>query len=571
MIISNIKNNQMKLIAFIITLIVSANSCNKDDNSISNQEQKVKVAYINGAIFTVNPEQVWAEAIIVEGNKIIYVGNTDKALAQIGEDTEVIDLKGATVIPGIHDVHMHPLEASSENFKFILKEDNDPENYVPTIRKALRDFPNEEWLLGWGVDLYALLETKRSPIDILDDISSTRPIAIMERTSHSIWVNSKALEIAGIDSNSKDPSGGIYMKDENGNLNGILIDNAGNLILDLALAPTSQTKANDYNGLVNFALPELAKNGITSICDARTYWKRDHHIIWKRVEKEGKLTARVNLGLWAYPMQDDESQISLLKSLYENDDNRLLKINQIKLYSDGIVHNTTAAMQEEYLIDLFQKPNNNGLNYFTQNRITSYIQQLENVGFDFHIHAIGNRGIQESLNAIETASTGSGRHRITHVEIVTPSDLSRFSQLNVTADCQVAGDFTQPDHWSENAELIGKENSQNLVPIKSLKEANARITLSSDWDVSSINPFVGMQNAITRFPQNITIEEAVKAYTLNGAYVMRQETEVGSLEIGKKADFVVLSQNIFSVDPNKIANTKVDMTVFDGEVIFERK
>ncbi|WP_074409118.1 amidohydrolase [Aquimarina megaterium] len=561
----------MKLIAFIITLMVSANSCNKDDNAISNQEQEVKVAYINGAIFTLNPQQVWAEAIIVEGNKIIYVGNTDKALTQISKDTEVIDLKGATVIPGIHDVHMHPLEASSENFKFILKEDNDPENYAPTIRKALRDFPNEEWLLGWGVDLYTLLEAKRSPIDILDDISSTRPIAIMERTSHSIWVNSKALEMAGINNNSKDPSGGIYMKDENGSFNGILMDNAGNLILDLALTPTSQTKANDYNGLVNFALPELAKNGITSICDARTYWKRDHHTTWKQVEKEGKLTARVNLGLWAYPMQNDESQISLLKSLYENDGNSLLKINQIKLYSDGIVHNTTAAMQEEYLIDLFQKPNNNGLNYFTQNRITSYIEQLENIGFDFHIHAIGNRGIKESLNAIETASNGSGRHRITHVEIVTPSDLSRFSQLNVTADCQVAGDFTQPNHWGENAELIGKENSKNLVPIKSLKEANARITLSSDWDVSSINPFVGMQNAVTRFPQNITIEEAVKAYILNGAYVMRQETEVGSIEVGKKADFVVLSQNIFSVDPTKIANTKVDMTVFDGEVIFERK
>ncbi|WP_438425055.1 amidohydrolase [Aquimarina macrocephali] len=561
----------MKLITFIITLMVSANSCNKDDNSMSNQKQEITVAYINGTIFTVNPEQVWAEAIIVEGNKIIYVGNTDKALAQISKDTEVIDLKRATVIPGIHDVHMHPLEASSENFKFILKEGNDPENYASAIRKALLDFPDEEWLLGWGVDLYTLLEAKRSPIDILDDISSTRPIAIMERTSHSIWVNSKALEIAGIDINSENPTGGIYMRDENDKLNGILIDNAGNLILDMALTPTSQTKENDYNGLVNFALPELAKNGITSICDARTYWKRDHHTIWKRVEKEGKLSARVNLGLWGYPMQDDESQISSLKSLYENDSNSLLKINQIKLYSDGIVHNTTAAMQEEYRIDLFQESKNNGLSYFTQNRITSYIQQLENVGFDFHIHAIGNRGVKESLNAIETASNGSGRHRITHVEIVTPSDLTRFSQLNVTADCQVAGDFTQPDQWDENVELIGKESSQNLIPIKSLKEADARITLSSDWDVSSINPFVGMQNAVTRFPQNITIEEAVKAYTFNGAYVMRQETEVGSIEVGKKADFVVLNQNIFSVDPNRIATTKVDMTVFDGEVIFERK
>ena len=347
-----------------------------------------------------------------------------------------------------------------------------------------------------------------------------------------------------------------------------MIHKHSNLLIEMALQPTAQSQENDYQGLVDFALPELAKHGITSLCDARTYWKRNHQDTWKRIENEGKLTARVNLGLWAYPTEEDASQIATIKSLYSNDENSLLKINQIKLYSDGIVHNCTAAMHDDYLVDYFGEMDNNGLNYFTEQRLAQYIAELEGTGFDFHVHALGNRAIHESLNAIAQSGTSNGRHRLTHVEFVDAADYSRFAQLNVTADAQVAGDFTQPEHWNENDYLVGGELSDNIIPLKSLHEANARITLSSDWDVSTLNPFVGLQNAVTRTPQELSLEEAIKAYTINAAYVMRQEDKVGSIEVGKEADFIILDRNLFEIQSQQVSQTQVLETYLQGNLIY---
>jgi len=378
------------------------------------------------------------------------------------------------------------------------------------------------------------------------------------------------LTLAGIDSNSSNPTGGIVMKDANGHPNGLLIDNAGNLIIDLAISSIPNNEQNDYNGLVNFALPKLAKNGITSICDARTYWKRNHHLTWKKVENDGKLTVRANLGLWLYPTEDDATQITMMQSLYSNDAKNLLKINQIKLYADGIVINTTSAMDANYLIDLFNLPTNNGLNYVTQNRISKYITSLEPTGFDFHIHTIGNRGVNEALNAIEQSGTRNGRHRLTHIEYVNPSDYGRFNQLNVTADAQVAGDFTKPENWHENDAFVGTVLNNSNIPIKNLQQINARVTLSSDWDVSSLNPFIGLQNAVTRSPQELSLENAIRAYTINAAYVMRQENKVGSLEVGKEADFIILSQNLFDIHPHKINQTHVLKTYLKGQLIYQK-
>jgi len=502
-----------------------------------------EVVYFNGNIYTVNADQPSASAMIVKDGIITFVGSTIDAQTQAGTLSEQIDLQGLFVMPGIHDVHLHPLEASSENFQFIIDiEETDPENYATDVEAALAANPGSDWLLGWGHSLETILDAERMPKEILDDIAPNRPVAIMEATSHSLWVNSAALEAAGYTDASENPTGGVLMREDNGELNGILIDNAGNLLLDIALASTTDRAEKDYQGLVEYGLPELAKNGITSVCDARTYWKRNHQDIWKRAVYQNTLTVRVNLGLWAYPTEEDASQIETIKSLYSNDPNSLLRINQIKLYSDGIIHNTTSAMHADFLVDYFGEPTNNGVNYFTEERIADYIAALEGTGFDFHIHAIGNRGIHESLNAIETSGTSAGRHRLTHVEFVDPADYPRFAALNVTADAQVAGDFTNPMHWHDNDYLVGPELSENIIPLRSLKENGARIALSSDWDVSSLSPFVGLQNAVTRTPQALSLEDAIIAYTLNAAYVMRQEDKVGSLEVGKEADFIVLDK-----------------------------
>lgn len=557
------------MVLLILSVLLSFSSCKKDDGS-PDPTLCDEQAYLSGKIYTVNESQPWAEAMLVRSGVIVAIGTNQEIQSKAAEEAEMIDLENNMVLPGIHDVHLHPLEAASDNFQFTLNEtETDPENYASDIQQAVNQNPSTPWVLGWGFDIHTLLNGTREPIEILDDISTSRPIAVMELTSHSIWVNSKALSLAGITASSPNPQGGIIMKDANGAPNGLLIDNAGNLIIDLAIASIPNSEQNDYLGLIEFALPELAKNGITSICDARTYWKRNHHLTWQKAEDNGELTVRANLGLWLYPNEEDATQISKLQSLYANDPNSFLKINQIKLYADGIIINTTSAMASNFTLDLFGLPTNNGLNYVSQNRIAQYIAALEPIGFDFHIHTIGNRGVNEALNAIEQSGSNSGRHRLTHVEYILPTDYGRFKQLNVTADAQVAGDFSNPTHWHDNDVFIDPSLNNAIIPLLSLHQAEARITLSSDWDVSDLNPFVGLQNAVTRTPQELPLEEAIKAYTINAAYVMRQEDKVGSLEVGKDADFVVLDQNLFGIPASQISQTRVLETYLQGELIFE--
>ncbi|WP_299619068.1 amidohydrolase [uncultured Tenacibaculum sp.] len=557
----------MKIIVLILSLILGSQSCSKRESiSITASNQKL---YFNGKIYTVNESQPWAEAMIIEKNKIVFVGSNSEARNALDNAVEEIDLKGKLVLPGFHDVHMHPMEVGATSTTFTLDEnEEDINNYLPIIKQASQEQIDNDWLIGFGHSINTLLTSEESPLLLLDEIVPNRPVIIMEHTSHSMWVNSKALELADFTDSSENPTGGILMK-EAGKLNGILIDNAGDIVFQIA-QKSLENSNNEYDGMVNYVLPELAKNGITSVSDARTYWKRNQHKVWQQLAEDKMLTARFNLGLWAYPEADDDAQITSLKSLFSNNKNSLLKINQIKLYSDGITHNTTAALHTDYHVDYFNKTTNNGLNYFSENRIAKYIRELEGVGFDFHIHAIGNRGVHEAINAIENASNLENRHRLTHVEMVDSEDITRFKQLNITADAQVAGEFTKPEFWQENVELVGTTLANNLVPIKSLTDANVRLTLSSDWNVSTLNPFVGIQNAVTRNPQNISLEEAIKGYTINGAYVMRQENEVGSLEVGKLADFIVVDQNIFTIPTNQINQTKVIRTVFNGNEIYKK-
>ncbi|OUL56421.1 amidohydrolase [Pseudoalteromonas ulvae] len=573
----------MKVITQLVSVMIltlsslSLVACTKQssENNTNNQTVEAKIAadqvFLGGQIYTVDPNQPFAQAVAVKGNKIVFVGSTEQVQAFITEQTTIYDLQGRTLMPGFHDVHIHPLESGSDSTHFTLEETQlDAEQFIDPIVQASSTFPAATWLIGYGHSIATLHDAERSPREILDEAVPNRPVIIMEQTSHSMWVNSKAMELAHLTHSSPDPIGGVLGRDQNGELNGILYDNAGNIVMQQALDALGHNFDNEYAGLVDYTLPEFAKYGITSISDARSYWQRAQHLVWQQAEQNNKLTVRVNLGLWAYPELNDEKQLTMLANLYQNNDDKLVKINQIKLYSDGILVNSTAAMHEPYQYDLLGLYGNKGLNYFSQPRIEKYIRALEPIGFDFHMHGIGDRAITEALNAVELASSKQGRHRITHVEVVDPDDYQRFSQLNVTADAQVAGDFTNPEHWAENSELIGHERSDHLVPIKSLTDAGARLTLSSDWSVSHFNPFLGLHNAVNRVPEQLTLDQAIRAYTINGAYTMRQEHLVGSIEVGKRADFVVLDRDITTTATDQLKHVKVMLTLFDGEIVYQQ-
>lgn len=564
--------NPMKTYPLFVVLMLFVNHC-VQGQSVSSEAVMADVVLRNGAIYTVDPVQPWVEALAVVDGTIVFAGSNTDVVAFIDAQTQVFELDGRMVLPGLHDVHMHPLEAgSSASSGCVLdnQEDN-PENFIRELR-ACNLRPNENgWILASGHSIFTLYDAQRPPREILDDLFPNDPVAVLEETSHSLWVNSRALEMVGFDAATPDPVGGHIIRWDDGAPSGLLLDNAGDVILQQALASTPTIDAQNYDGLVNESLPFLASLGLTSITEARTYWKRNYHRIWQDIKADGLLTVRVALAPWLYPEDADTDLVAALRDLYDTGDD-MLRITQIKCYSDGITINATAALHEPY-VDNLGLPFDRGLNYIEGNRLANMVAALEQVGYDFHIHTIGDRGVTEALDAIAFARNQNGdigaRHRLTHLEIVDPLDLNRFAALNVTADVQVAGDFTNPENWSENEAFLGRDRSDNIVPLRSLYEAGARIALSSDWDVSTANPFVGMEQALTRSPQALpTLEEVIKAYTLNAAYVMRQEDRVGSLEVGKYADLVVLNQNLFDIPIQQIRNTNVLLTLLAGREVY---
>ncbi len=530
--------------------------------------------YYHGQIYTVNPEQPKVEAMMIKNGVIVNLGTDEQALNWGENQTERIDLMGKMVMPGIHDVHMHPLEAGSDSVTCIIDDTLPIANQQQTIANCADDDGGTPWVLGWGHTLEQLLADGRRPKDILDALIPDRPVAIMEQTSHSVWVNSLALSLADITRNTENTPGGVIMKDVSGDPNGLLLDSAGDLVFDLAYAPNPELKQRNYQGLL-YALKQIAANGITSFCNARVYWKRGYLDAWYQAKSEHKLTARTVLGLWVYPAMDDDQQITQLKSLYDNDPTSLLRVSQIKMYSDGIIVNSTAALNEPYL-KYFNQVGALGLSYFSEDRMSRYIIELQQTGFDTHIHAIGDRGVHQALNAIENAQLSAGknirgyRHRITHLEMVDSSDRERFKALGVIADFQVAGDFALPEHYIDSVDLIG-DRAFELFPVRSIFDSGATVTLSSDWDVSPLSPFVGMQHALQLGQQSLpSLQTVIKSYTLNGAYLMRQEQLTGSLEIGKQADFIVLNQNLFEIPIDQIAQTQVEMTFLAGEIVYQK-
>ena len=532
-----------------------------------------EIVFENGLVYTVDENNPWANSIAISNGVISFVGSNDDVQSYIDENTLVVDLKGKLMLPGIHDVHLHILEASSEFGGDCILDDSDPEEFISYFQECSSEQTDRDWLVGWGHSILSLESSQRTPLEIIDEAIPDRPAVMLEQTSHSVWANSKALKLVGFDDNSLDPVAGILGRDsETGQLNGILYENAGEIIMDLALSPTPEIAESNYRGLLSgFEL--LAENGITSITDAKVNLDRGFDDVWKRAESEDTLTVRAVMGIWIYPHQDDDFQIDRIKSLYSNDPASLLKFTQVKMYSDGLLDSGTAKLVEPYVNDIGYGKDGRGINYFEENRLAYYIIELEKTGFDFHIHALGDGAVRESLDAIEfaqlTNSDTDTRHRLTHLELIHPDDINRFEELGVIADFQVAGEWALPENNDYLEEFIGKERLIDYLPVRSVYDTNAVVTLSSDYDVSSLSPFVGMQHALSREHQSMSdLESVIESYTINGAYLMRQEDKTGSIEVGKFADLIIVDQNIFEVPIDKIGDTQVLFIYLEGEQVF---
>lgn len=557
------------------------------------------VHYKNGNIYTVDKKDKtdtsWStnpqQSIVIVDGIIEFVGKDIDGAAFAEQQTKkckTVDLKKKTILPGLHDVHMHPMEVGSEVGGTCSMPSNTLPN-APEMVKSLEDGCYEDqkgtdWVLGNGHSIHSILEylkdeNARDPKEILDDFLPETPIIILEETSHSVWVNSAALKKANISGpNPQDVIGGKIMLNKNNEANGILLENAGNWINDMAF---DQTKYPDLikeadKGLYN-GLATLAQNGITSYVDARCYWGRDNHKSYERFQDQNKMTARTVLSMWAYPnARDDDAQIETLKGFYDNTPGSMVKRTQIKFYEDGLIGTRTARVLDAYLDDTPELGiGKHGYNYFTQERLSYYLSKVQSFkdngeGYDIHVHSVGDAAAREILNAIEENKLEGTRHRLTHVEMVHEADIPRFSQLHTIADAQVAGNFAMPKDPSHETlvTLIGEEKSKRNIPIRDLLASGATVTLSSDYDVSPVNPFLGMSHAITRGDQSVNLSTALEMYTINAAFVMRQEGTTGSLEVGKQADLIVIDQDIFHTEAKDIPQTKVLQTIVGGEEVY---
>ncbi|WP_192890288.1 amidohydrolase [Vibrio bathopelagicus] len=537
----------------------------------ANQDQAADQIFTNAEIYGHRE----SDSIVTHNGKIMFIGDREQAQTFKGLNTDVIDLENAFVLPGFIDNHSHVFEAASElGGNCELDSEATLEEQIPYLEacKVNAETNGRGWLMGYGFSLESTLDSdsEYTPLEIIDSVFPDRPVVIMEQTSHSMWVNSKALKIARISPQSPNPQGGAYLKDQDsGKLNGILLDNAGDQIMEMAWNSQSELFEQSYQGLM-YGLEEAAAHGITTIGDGRMYWKRGWYDVWLEAEQNQDLTARVSLRPWVYPSMAMPSQLEVFEKMYSDDKSRLLLVDQVKIYSDGIFINGTAKTLAPYL-DTYLPSSPNGLNYIPPAQMKQWLTALDKIGFSAHIHAIGDGAVRESLDAIESVrKQGSQKpYTLTHVELINDEDVPRFKQLDVSADFQVGSDYVaQHDHeWAKA--FLGARRTKAMMNLDAILKTDANITLSSDWNVHDINPLVGIANSLIMGKTGLTdIYTAIDAYTINAASSLGIDDITGSIEVGKSADFAILDRDITTLSARGIAKTQVLMTVLRGDVVY---
>ncbi|PGV65255.1 urease [Bacillus cereus] len=538
------------------------------------------VVFKNGTIYTSNGKQDIVEAVAVKEGKITFVGSNKDVEGFINEDTKVVDLQGRFILPGFVDNHNHIFEAKSPAAgNCSVSPDASLQEQRSYLKACKKDVKDGEWISGTGFSLEELLKDmdekseQQTPLQVLDELFPNNPVLIMERTSHSVWVNSKALELAGINKDTKDPQGGRIIRDsETREAFGILYDTAGDIVMEKAWNSQPKLFEKNYDGLLD-GLDEVAKNGITTVGDGRLYWKRGWLDVWNKVHDEKKLTTRVVLRPWVYPNLNEAEQMEYFKKIKRDDLSSRMLINQVKMYSDGISINSTAKTLEKYKFEWFQGTPY-GLNYIPEEKMKWWLTELNKIGYGALIHTIGDGGVRESLNAIEAAKKEGANqpYTLTHVEMVEDSDIDRFAKLGISADFQVGHDFAEDPKQSWASTYFTDQQMKRIMPLGQIWKTGANVSLSSDWDVNELNPLVTISNALSIDEKGLSdVYAAIDAYTIKPAKALGLDNTTGSIEVGKSADMVLLNEDITKMSADKIPNAKVLVTVLQGEIVYHKE
>ena len=545
-----------------------------DDRPMPTSTVGADLVFHNGAIYTVNEAQPWAEAVAVQDGVIVYVGEDDAVESWIGENTVVVDLNGRMLMPGFQDVHLHVVEAGINQNLCLFRPSASGDAYARDVVNCAAQQTDSEWVRGAGVNMSTLLDQSLFPIDLLDNVVPDRPVLILDDLGHGAWANTSAMERVGYDQLDGNPPGGVLVRDETtGRLTGVVLENAQQALRTASFAGNAEDLDLMYDGFL-LTLEELAANGITAVSDAGGYWPRGHHEVWTRAEAEGTLTVRASNALYLFPDFPYDEQLAEMEALYTNDPTKLVRFNQAKIYIDGILGQGTAALYAPYE-DSFGLPGiaDDGFLYFDIDMLNQYATDLDALGFQLHFHVVGDRATTLALDAIETATAVNGtadrRHRLTHLYLVDQADWARFSELGVVADLQMASSSIDDRYEEYIGRYIG-DRADELLPAFELLESGAVVTISSDWDADELSPFAKIESLVALEWDNVpTLDTLIRMMTINGAYLLHQEEKTGSIEVGKLADLIVLDKNFFAVPTAEIGDTAVLLTLLEGEVVYQ--
>jgi predicted amidohydrolase YtcJ len=546
----------MRLSFFLILMVLAMNL---------NAQKK---AFINGNIYTVNPDKPHAEAVLVENNRITAVGTNSEIQKLSDQQTEVIDLNGKLMLPGFIDNHQHFVSGGFYLQGIDLRDAKSTSEFKRII-KEYSDARPGQWITGGNWD-HEAWEVKDLPVkEMIDDVTGNTPVLVDRFDGHMSLANSYALKLAGITKDTESPDGGLIVKDpETGEPTGILKDNAIGLVARHIPPPSDE----EYYQAAITALDHVKKFGITSVQDI-TY-KRDLDV-YRKLEKENKLTCRLYT---RYPISDYTMLVENDYSVPSGSDK--LKLGSLKAFADGSLGSSTAWFYEKYAQDTTTV--GLAMDIITDGSLKKWAMDADKNRLQICTHAIGDKANSYMLDLYEeitkTNPQWDRRFRIEHAQHVKFEDIPRFAENKVIAS-------VQPYHciddgvWAEKR--IGAERIKYTYPFRSFIDSNVLLCFGSDWTVAPVNPLLGIYAAVTRrtlddknpggwIPeQKITVEEAVKCYTINNAYASFEEKVKGSIEEGKLADMVVLDEDIFNIDPVKIRDVKVAMTIFDGNVIYK--
>lgn len=568
----------MRLRSAVATFALLA-TCSFCPRLVSAQKARIapaEILILHAKVYTLDPQKEWAQAVAIRRGKIIAVGRDEEVEKYRSIGTRLIDAGGKLVLPGFTDCHVHFLEGSLSLGRLNLDGAKDAADVRDRLRAYALQHPEEPWILGRGWDYSMFLPALLPDRKFLDDLFPGKPVYLESYDSHTGWANSEALALAGINASTPDPLNGVIVRDpQTHEPTGALKETARLLVAKVAPQPDRETKLRALRAGIKLA----NQNGLTRVHSAGGDFEELD--LLEQIRQERQLTLRFYVARFQNPPELRKEDLDSLEAAHRKYHDDWLDAGAVKFMLDGVIEPHTAAMLQPYSDD----PSTQGALFWDSEKFQTAATEVDRRGFQIFTHAIGDKAIRTALDAYEAAENKNHkkdrRHRVEHIEDIAPADVPRFAQLGVVASMQPLHSYPDSDTFDVWARNIGPERAEHGWLWKSIEQAGGRYAFGSDWPIVTLNPWKGIQTAVTRqteegtpkegfIPsQRLTVAEAVNGYTLNAAFAGHREKSEGSLAVGKLADLILVDRNIFQVDPHTIGATKVLLTIVGGKIVYE--